>query len=97
MGRPHVSNDRLGALYLCELRWSVEPHRKTDRCLMNLPKHASAQQLATVGLTLVRRNPLTVQCHRCGAEWRPEARPRVKYCTPWWECQKGCNHSCAET
>jgi hypothetical protein len=34
----------------------------------NAPKSISHEQLAVVGLVLVARNPLVVQCQTCGAE-----------------------------
>ena len=46
-----------------------------------------AEHLARVGLTLIRRDPLVVQCQRCGAEWRPLRLPGLR----WWRCHNGCN------
>jgi hypothetical protein len=56
------------------------------------PKWISHQQLASIGLTLVRYSPLVVQCSTCGIEWRPMRLPRVR----WWLCYNGCNSSSEE-
>jgi hypothetical protein len=53
----------------------------------NAPKRINRQQLAALGLVLVARNPLVVQCQICGAEWRPgRLLPGVR----WWRCQNCC-------
>jgi hypothetical protein len=51
------------------------------------PRRINLQQLANVGLVLVTRDPLVVQCMRCGVEWRPVRLPGVR----WWKCHNGCN------
>ena len=51
------------------------------------PKSISRAELAGVGLVLIARNPLVVQCLRCGVEWRPIRLPGVR----WWKCHNGCN------
>jgi hypothetical protein len=53
----------------------------------NGPKRISKPQLAAVGLTLIRREPLVVQCQICGAEWHPVRQPGAH----WWLCANGCN------
>ena len=53
------------------------------------PKSISRAELAGVGLVRIARNPLVVQCLRCGVEWRPVRRPGVR----WWLCHNGCNTS----
>jgi hypothetical protein len=56
---------------------------------MNAPKDCTRPQLAKVGITLVRAIPLTLQCQKCGAEWRAERLHLWR--TPYWRCRKGCN------
>jgi len=53
------------------------------------PREINRQQLATVGLVLVTRDPLVVQCMICGVEWRPARLPRVR----WWKCHNSCHQS----
>jgi hypothetical protein len=53
------------------------------------PRRINRQQLANVGLVLVTRDPLVVQCMLCGVEWRPARRPGVR----WWKCHNGCHQS----
>jgi len=53
------------------------------------PKWVSKRQLAAVGLTLIRLEPLIVQCQICGAEWQPLRLPALH----WWLCHNGCNQS----
>jgi hypothetical protein len=58
----------------------------------NGPRRISKNQLAAVGLTLIRPEPLVVQCQICGVEWRPVRRSEVR----WWLCRNGCNEPAEE-
>jgi len=51
----------------------------------------SSAQLARVGVTIVRREPLTLQCQRCGAEWHVRRWPNGRLPQYYWRCQNGCN------
>jgi hypothetical protein len=54
------------------------------------PRWISHAELADVGLVLISRDPLIVQCQVCGAEWRPDLvsqRPSRMF----WKCANGCN------
>jgi len=51
----------------------------------------SSVQLARVGVTIVRREPLTLQCQHCSAEWRVQRWPGGRRPKNYWRCQKGCN------
>jgi hypothetical protein len=55
---------------------------------MPRPKYINETELAKVGLKLVQRHPLVVQCQQCGAEWRPQLL-RVKH-SQGWRCLNGC-------
>jgi hypothetical protein len=57
---------------------------------MDVPKRCTRPQLAKVGIALVCKTPLVLQCHQCGAEWRPQPLRLVR--TPYWRCLNGCNH-----
>ena len=58
----------------------------------NAPRRITKPQLTTAGLTLIRHEPLVVQCQFCGAEWRPLRLPALR----WWRCHNGCNELPAE-
>jgi hypothetical protein len=58
----------------------------------NAPKGITKPQLATVGLTLIRQEPLVVQCQVCGVEWRPLRLTAMR----WWLCHNGCNKPAEE-
>jgi hypothetical protein len=53
------------------------------------PRRLNEPQLAKVGLRLISREPLIVQCATCGVEWRPVRLRRIR----WWQCHNGCNVS----
>jgi hypothetical protein len=56
---------------------------------MDVPKRCTQPQLAKVGVILVRRTPVILQCQKCGAEWR---REQVRlWRKPYWRCRNGCN------
>ena len=57
---------------------------------MATPRRPTAPELAKVGIRLVKRKPLILQCQQCGAEWhRGSLRLRRPY--PYWRCTNGCN------
>jgi hypothetical protein len=51
------------------------------------PRWISKRQLMALGLTMLRSQPLVVQCQSCGVEWRPLREPH----RPTWQCYNGCN------
>jgi hypothetical protein len=66
--------------------------------MLHLSKQASAQDLDTVGLTRLSRQPLIVKCRYCGVEWRPSTTLALKLQKyAWWRCMNGCNHSPSTT
>jgi len=69
--------------------WTIARENGMDAPNQNAPRRISRQQLANVGLVLVMRDPLVVQCMLCGVEWRPERLPGVR----WWQCHNGCHQS----
>jgi hypothetical protein len=48
-------------------------------------------QLARVGVTIVRQEPLTLQCQHCNAEWIVQHLPNGHLPRYYWRCQNGCN------
>jgi hypothetical protein len=56
---------------------------------MNAPKRCTARQFAQVGITLVRKTPLVMQCKQCGAEWHVDHLRLLKI--PYWRCWNDCN------
>jgi hypothetical protein len=65
---------------------------------MQPPKRPTAPQLARVGITIVRRTPLTVRCERCGAEWRAEGLETARTLRrDYWKCRNSCNTTMAQS
>jgi hypothetical protein len=58
---------------------------------MARPHRPSACQLAHVGVAIVRREPLTLCCQQCRAEWRGLLAATQRLSRNYWKCQNGCN------
>lgn len=47
--------------------------------------------LATVGVKLLDRFRVRLQCKTCGLIWQPIPCPEVRLPPRWWQCPRGCN------
>jgi hypothetical protein len=59
------------------------------------PKYPTTPQLARVGISIVRRWPLTLRCQCCGAEWQAQPAPPNRRSPDYWKCDNGCNRDAA--
>lgn len=49
--------------------------------------------LAKVGVDLLDKHRIHLQCQYCGALWSPNLQRGGKLPRGWWKCPNGCNKS----
>ena len=58
------------------------------------PKEFSDKELAEVGVTIVDKSRVTLQCKVCGQKWYPAVREGGRLPSGYWKCPSGCNGWC---
>ena len=62
-----------------------EPHAKEDSRLL------SAVQLARLGVQILNKYDLSLQCMTCGEVWSPQRDPDGRLAPGFWQCPHKCN------
>ena len=47
--------------------------------------------LGRVGVSILNRHNILLQCSHCGARWSPNLRWGGLFRRGWWKCYNGCN------
>lgn len=67
--------------------------RILDRICMDKEdvRHVSAAELARLGVRLVNRQEVTLQCTACSETWTPQLDANGKLPFDYWVCPANCN------
>ncbi len=55
------------------------------------PRHMSSVQLARLGVQLLNKYDLLMQCMTCGETWSPQLDRHNRLPFGYWHCPKKCN------
>lgn len=55
------------------------------------PKLPTERELLKVGVFLVQKMPLQLQCAVCGRKWVRRLKKGVRLADDYWQCPEGCN------
>ena len=54
-------------------------------------RHMPEEQLSVLGVRIVNRNQLILECLRCQETWEPALDSSGKLAPDYWKCPAGCN------
>jgi hypothetical protein len=61
------------------------------------PRNITAYQLDNVGVEVIDRVALRLQCNSCGQVWSPNLQTGSRLPRRWWQCPNDCNATVVET
>jgi len=62
-----------------------------DPAVADDPRRMSGVQLARLGVQILNKYDLMLQCMACGETWTPQPGPRGKLPYGYWHCPNKCN------
>jgi hypothetical protein len=54
-------------------------------------RHMTAAELASLGIAILDKRDLVLQCKHCGQTWVPELDSNGKLPFDYWQCPRTCN------
>ena len=57
------------------------------------PKRVTDGELAKVGVRIIDRDSVLLECVRRGHRWTPKLMAGGRMPTGWWRCPNGCNEA----
>ncbi len=68
-----------------------EERRQRRYHVLHPPRHATAEELERVNVSIAEENPLILRCNNCGTTWTPELHANGRLKRGAWCCPHGCN------
>jgi hypothetical protein len=58
---------------------------------MRRPKKVSNDELKKVGVKIISRHTVLLECESCGQRWAPNIQGEGRMPRGYWKCPNGCN------
>jgi hypothetical protein len=55
------------------------------------PKRLTSGELKKVGVNLLDKEKIRLECKKCGERWSPNLKEGGRLARGWWKCPNGCN------
>lgn len=68
-----------------------EERRQRRGYALRAPRHANAEELEQVKVSIAQEDPLMLRCNTCETTWTPELHPNGRLKRSAWCCPQGCN------
>ncbi len=65
-------------------------HKETQEKIAG-PNQMTGEQLAELGVQILNKFDLQLQCRMCGAIWSPPLTPQATLPEGYWRCPNRCN------
>lgn len=72
-------------------RFAAKPDQASHIMHRENEKHIGLSELPQVGVKITQRDPLTLRCLECGAEWIGSLGSQLVLPPLYWQCRNGCN------